>query len=424
MFHDRYGLPLTTRSGAARDLYVDAMDRFLSASAGTSDAFAAAAAADDSFALAHLGEARAHQSFGRMAQARDSLQKARDRAGGVTAREAAQIEGLGHLIEGRAGDGYALIRDHMMDHPRDAMMTQTCMGVFSLIGFSGQPGREAEALAVAEMLAPAYGDDWWFLAQLAFAQMEAGRTGPALPNIERALELNDRNANASHYRAHLFYEVGQTQEGLTFLGDWMRGYDRAGLMHCHNAWHIALWSLAVGDVDRMWAIVDADLSPEVSASPALNILTDLAALYYRAELAGVAVPAARWRALSAYAGKSFPDPGVAFADVHAALAHAMAGETGALERIGRDARGPAADIVTRCGEAFGAIAAQDWPRALAALTHVMADHARIGGSRAQRDLIEFATANVLLRMGKAEEARRMLAMRRPVIDPGRAVRGL
>ncbi|MGV6848259.1 MAG: tetratricopeptide repeat protein [Marinibacterium sp.] len=424
MFHDRYGLPLTTRSGAARDLYVAAVDSFLSASAGTSDAFAAAAAADDSLALAHLGEARAHQMFGRMAEARAALQKARERAGGVTPREAAQIEGLGHLIEGRAADGYALIRAHMADHPRDAMMTQTCMGVFSLIGFSGQSGREAEHLAVAERLAPAYGDDWWFLGQLAFARMEAGRPGPALPAIERSLELNSRNANAAHYRAHLFYEMGETRDGLAFLNDWMADYDRTGLMHCHNAWHIALWSLAVGDVDRMWAIVDADLLPEVSVSPALNILSDLAALYYRAEIAGVAVTADRWAALSAYAAKTFPDPGLAFADVHAALVHAMAGETAALERIARDARGPAADIVARCGDAFGAISAQDWPRALAALTHVMADHARIGGSRAQRDLIVLATANVLLRMGKADEARRMLAMQRPVIDPGGVVKGL
>jgi len=424
MFHDRYGLPLTTSSAAARDLYIAACDRLLSAAPDPAGAFAAAVAVDDGFALAHIGQARAHQMFGDMDAAQAALARARACMGGVTTREAAQIVAFGHLIEGRAADGYRAIRAHLAEHPRDAMICQTCMGVFSLIGFSGQPGREAEALAVAEMLAPHYGDDWWFLAQLGFAQLEVGRTGPALPNLDRSLELNRNNANAAHYRAHLFYEVGETGAGLKFLSDWMTGYDRAGMLHCHNAWHIALWSLATGDAARMWAVVDADLLPEVSISPSINILTDLASLYYRADLAGVAVPADRWQALSAYAARSFPDPGVAFADFHAALAHAMAGQGAALDRIVTDAAGPAASVVARGAEAFGAIAAQDWPRALAALTDVMGDHARLGGSRAQRDLIEYALAGVLLRMDKPDEARRLLAMHRPMTDRAGAIRGL
>ena len=54
----------------------------------------------------------------------------------------------------------------------------------------------------------------------------------------------------------------------------------------------------------------------------------------------------------------------------------------------------------------------------------MRDHARIGGSRAQRDLIEFAMANALVQAGQADEARRLLAMRRPLIPSGPAVAGL
>ncbi|MFT7595955.1 MAG: hypothetical protein ACI8R4_003288, partial [Paracoccaceae bacterium] len=47
-----------------------------------------------------------------------------------------------------------------------------------------------------------------------------------------------------------------------------------------------------------------------------------------------------------------------------------------------------------------------------------------GGSRAQRDLIEYALAGVLLRMDKADEARRLLAMHRPMTDRAGAIRGL
>ena len=61
--------------------------------------------------------------------------------------------------------------------------------------------------------------------------------------------------------------------------------------------------------------------------------------------ARLAKPAKLWRELSQYAATWFHDPGVGFADLHAALAHAMAGNGDALERIVRNPKGPAADIV-------------------------------------------------------------------------------
>ncbi|MEX2520778.1 MAG: tetratricopeptide repeat protein, partial [Paracoccaceae bacterium] len=113
-----------------------------------------------------------------------------------------------------------------------------------------------------------------------------------------------------------------------------------------------------------------------------------------------------------------------FADAHAALAHAMAGNGEALARISSGAKGPMACLVRALAGGFGALAAGDWAAAAAHLTGAMTDHARLGGSRAQRDLIEFAMAAALLRMGRAEEARRLLAMRRPVSTPPGAVKGL
>ena len=68
--------------------------------------------------------------------------------------------------------------------------------------------------------------------------------------------------------------------------------------------------------------------------------------------------------------------------------------------------------------------AGDKAGAEAELIPVMADHARLGGSRAQRDLLELTLVNVLIRQGKAGEARRLLAMRRPLADIAGAVQGL
>ncbi len=413
MLEDRYGNTLSTPSQAARDAYIDGLDRTLAAAGGGLEKFETAVEADPSFALAHIAIARHHQVWGYRDGVAAPLQAALA-CTGLTDREAAHVEAFSLLMSGKVGDGYRAIRTHLLDHPRDALAAQTCTGVFSLIGFSGQPGREAELLAYTTQLAPHYGDDWWFTAQHAFSQMEAGQVGPAAATIEKSIEGNPRNANASHIRSHLHYENGETEAGYRYLADWMGGYERDGMLHCHLSWHVALWALEQGDIDRMWAVIDADLSPDRTVSPALNVMTDMASILYRAERRGVPVPVKRWEQVSAYATQCFPSPGLAFADAHAALAHAMAGRSEALTKIIENAKGPAADVVRDLGQAFRAIAAQDWPEAERHLAIALRDHARIGGSRAQRDLIEFAMASTLLRQGRGAEAQRLLSIRRPM----------
>ena len=102
----------------------------------------------------------------------------------------------------------------------------------------------------------------------------------------------------------------------------------------------------------------------------------------------------------------------------------MAGDGEALAKIVRDAKGPAGDLVKPVAEAFGALAAENWAEAANLLAPAMSGHERIGGSRAQRDLLEYALLNALLKMGKTDEAHRMLTMRRPLKVPAHAVNGL
>ncbi|MBK8065834.1 MAG: hypothetical protein IPK29_18950 [Betaproteobacteria bacterium] len=120
------------------------------------------------------------------------------------------------------------------------------------------------------------------------------------------------------------------------------------------------------------------------------MLTDSAAFLFRAELAGEARHPERWKQVAEYARQKFPRPGMGFADMHAALAYAMAGEGAALEQLIADARGPMADMVAALGRGFGAWVARDWNTAVEILEPVCAEHERIGGSRTQRDLIEYA----------------------------------
>ena len=421
---DRYGNSLSTNSQKARDAYVLGLDRFLGAEVGVESALMAAIREDAVFALPHAVLARYRQLIGDRVGAKTSLLAAEQCDRPLTDRERRQIEIVGLLIAGQSAAAYQAAREQLHDHPRDVLVAQACLGVLSLIGFSGEPGREADNLALAEILEPHYGDDWWLQGLLGFAQVEVGQFDRAERNIEKSLTANPRNAHGAHFRSHLYYETGQTDAGYAFITDWQGSYQKEGQMHCHIAWHIALWALARGDIDEMWRIVDRDIDPRGAWGPPLTVMVDLAAVLYRAEMSGIEVPQARWQVVCDYAAEKFPKPGLGFADAHAALAYAMAGRSEALERIIKGARGPAADIVRYLAEAFGAIADQDWAKANDFLTKALWDHARLGGSRAQRDLIEYASVGVLLRLGRHEEARRQLAMHRPRAVIENAVQGI
>ena len=106
----------------------------------------------------------------------------------------------------------------------------------------------------------------------------------------------------------------------------------------------ALWALHDGDEDTMWQIIDGSVS-EISSSLPINALTDTASIYYRAELAGYNVAFERWLKLSKYAADKFPTMGQSFADIHAALAHAMAGNNEYLDKLIGGNTGFAGDTV-------------------------------------------------------------------------------
>jgi hypothetical protein len=379
------------------------------------DGFAAVVEADPGFALGHCGLARARQITGDLPAARAAMERARALATNLPSSEAAHIDALGLLIDGKVAEGYRAVRAHVAGHPRDVMVAQTCTSIFGLIGFSGQPGREAELLAYTTTLAPHFGEDWWFLSQHAFSLCETGQTARALALIDRSLALNPRNAHAAHVRSHIHYETGEAAAGIGYLEGWLNDYDRKAILHGHLSWHVALWALEQGDTERMWRTVDADVAPGAALGLPINILTDTASILYRAELAGETIPAERWTAVSGYAKRFFPRTGLGFADVHAALAHAMAGDGDALAAIIANAAGPAADLVREFAQAYRAIAARNWTEATAHLFSAMSDHARIGGSRAQRDLLEHTLLAALLNQGRDQEARDLLALRRPVL---------
>ncbi len=415
MLKDHYGNPISTSSFKAQSSYDRAVHLFLGANYGAVEAFSDAAAEDPDFALAHAGKARALMMTGDMPAAKATLTQAQSCAGQSSHREKAHINLFALLLSGKAAEARGAVWEHVRDYPRDALAAQLCSNVFGLIGFSGKVGREAELLAYTTSLRPHYGDDWWMMSMHALSLCETGQTDASLTLMEASLTLNNRNANASHFKAHAQYEAGATEDGRAYLSNWIKDYDDRGVLHGHLSWHVALWALQQGDEAAMWEAVDSRIGPGGAKGLPINVLTDTAAILYRAELAGFEVPTTRWTSLSDYAARCFPETGQSFADLHAALSHAMAGEGDRLAYVADTAKGFAGDLIKPMAAAWGQIARSDWTGALHNLVPVMAQTERLGGSRAQRDLLELSYANVLMKLGKTDEAQRSLSTRRPVL---------
>src|SRR6187549_3586779 len=184
MLQDRYGNDLSTTSTAARDAYLAGVESLMAATPGMDTAFQAAVTADEGFALGHISLARAKQLLGRGHEAKAPLARARELAAGATPREQSQIAIFEKILTGQGAAALEAIHEHIKSWPRDAMALAPATSVFGLIGFSGKVGREKDQLALLEPLETHYGDDWWYHAQLAFAQIELGLFDEGERNIE------------------------------------------------------------------------------------------------------------------------------------------------------------------------------------------------------------------------------------------------
>jgi tetratricopeptide (TPR) repeat protein len=420
MLTDRYGLSVSTSVAAARDAYVEGVDLLLTVYPGAAASFDRAVAADPDFALAHIGKARALQLAGNLVAMRESLATALSLGGGASAREISHIEVFRHLFAGQAVAALAAIRVHVDTWPRDALVLSLAANQGGLIGMSGLAGREQGLVDFLDPLAQHYGDDWWFEAHYGMALSEIGRHDAARPKIERSLSQVRRNAYAAHAFAHLCYETGERDCGIAFMRDWLPSYDRNGGLFGHLSWHLGLFELHAGNLDAGLQLYNDAFCADDHRGAVHQKLSDSSAFLWRAELAGHPRDHARWAKLRDYAREKIPRPGFSLADWHVALALAVAGDdeaseawVQAIEELVKAGRYPSGATIPAVARAFAAFQRGDYATAIDLIVPMLPERERMGGSRAQVDLVEATLLRAYLSTGRDAEARRLLANRRP-----------
>jgi hypothetical protein len=417
--HDRYGLPLSTSSEVAAAAYREGVDLMLAAWPGAAEAFERAIAADPDFALAYVARARMYFIYadGRAAQAKAATARELVARNG-TAREKSHVETLALGMEGQSAKSLASTLAHLEEWPRDAIILSLPLGAFGLYAFSGMADHDQARVALCERYAKHYGDDWWFLTNFGWSHTENGNVAQGRAITQRGFNRRRENANAVHALAHAMFEDGSGDDAEQLISTWLPIYDRSGLLHGHISWHQALVALENGDAERALAIYAERVQPKVTTAPPLNSVTDGASLLWRLAAYGHAVPKDVWDDAAAHAERSFPKAGVPFADMHMALVAAATGNHSALvqrvaeleKRLADGKLAPGAVVPAVC-RAMLAFAAGDYRTCAHILEPVAAEVVRIGGSHAQREIVEDTLLVALMKGGDPAKASELLDRR-------------
>jgi tetratricopeptide (TPR) repeat protein len=416
---DRYGLTLSTTSSDAAQAYRDGIDLLLSAWTGAAEAFDRAIAADPEFALAHIARARIHTFYqqGDVARKKAALARALVARNG-TQRERSHVETLALAAEGQIPAALTSALAHLEASPRDAVVMSLPLGAFGLFAFSGMANHDQARVDLCERHAHHYGDDWWFLTYHGWSLTESGAVARGRAMTERAFGLRRANANAVHSLLHAMFEDGSVTAADALVTAWVPSYDRSGILHGHICWHQALGALEADDAARALAIYADVLKPSVTSAPPINAISDGASLLWRLSAYGHDVPGELWTDADAFAQRAFPKSSIPFADVHMALFAAATRNSAALEQRlgvierrlseGKLAAGPVVPGICRAMNAF---AGEDYQACIRHLAPVLDDVVRIGGSHAQRQIIEDTFIVALIRGGELARARAMLDQR-------------
>ncbi|MDA1075154.1 MAG: tetratricopeptide repeat protein [Proteobacteria bacterium] len=390
---DRFGNALTSSSADAVDLYNSALDALLAMQPMCSDLIQRALVCDPGFALAHCVLARSLVLEGKNPQAFAAIDRAQELTVGLTPRERAHVEIVAMVTRGQTAQALPLVKAHAAEYPRDVLPLSFTVGVYGLFGFGGYVNHHELQLEFLQSVASHWDDAWWFSASLGWSHVEVLQLDTGIPMLERSLQQKADNASAVHGRTHGYYERGQAAEGAEFIADWLPGYDRAGPLHCHLAWHQALFSLQQGDVENAAEIYRESIRPDVSQAMPMFTIVDCTALLWRFQLHGISVNDKDVDRLVKFMEKTFPSTAIPFVNVHAVMAYALAGDHESVaRRLNEVADLVAADrqnsgpVVLHLCQAVKAYAEGMTQQAVRLLDQARPQWSALGGSNAQRDV--------------------------------------
>jgi tetratricopeptide (TPR) repeat protein len=415
-FADRWGVPVQAGRQSAVAGLDDAVEE-LAALAGDPVAGAEAAVAGDEGLV--LGQIyRAYLALYGMTAAgiatATGILKEVDGAGeSLGEREAHHLRAARSWAKGSWEAAARSLERALLCHPRDLLALKVVQDLYFFLG------NRLDLRDVAARVLPAWPPEepgWGYVQGIyAFGLEENADYRQAETRARAALVRNPRDVWAVHALAHVFEMEGSQHDGVTFLTESADNWS-ASFFAIHNWWHRALYHVELGEIDQAITLYDHPI--RAGRSTEWLDVVDAAALLWRLSLVGVDVTQ-RAQQLASDIDGLVDEPVYIFNDWHAVMAFSLAGEhrrTGRLIAGNRKlAPGTNRDSAERAGlallEGFSAFAAGDPGRAIDLLVDIRPRANAVGGSHAQRDIIDLTLIAAAARAGQQSLARALVAER-------------
>jgi len=332
--------------------------------------------------------------------------RARELRDDVSARERSLVDAL---CPERLVDQQRAMREHLDRWPRDFLVVRSLFRA----KFRTHTEKE-EGFRVMADAADVLSDDWAFLAQYGMLLQDRLELEHARQVAERSLELRSDNGVGAHVLAHVFHETADLDAGARWIADWYAARQPDPIISRHVAWHLAVLHLNAGRVDEAFDVYEREIAVQEASSPMRCI--DECSFLWRLGLYETDRPASWASAAGALSFMAANAVGPVFA-WNAALGAAKLGDTDSLSVIRAffdrfDAEEtPIASVGPVVVDAFETFAAGEFDVAASALDGVLADVPLLGGSHAQREIIEETLIVALLRSGRVDRAQELLTER-------------
>jgi tetratricopeptide (TPR) repeat protein len=363
------------------------------------------------FAMAYLGKAWVYtlaNDPGLMTQTAALVETVRPLT--VNEREQVHLAALTYLVQGARASAVAVLDRHLMRYPFDLVAHQGAAVTDGFLGrFPWVRDRSARALPFWSKDQPGYGT---LLAMHGFGLEEAGDYTRAEDESRAAAELEPLSFWPHHTVAHVMEMTGRPEDGLGWMTAREALWSTPGHMNqVHIWWHKALFHLELGQYDAALALYDGPM--RATQRPVALSLTNATALLWRLDTLDCDT-GDRWSEQADLWQDHADGKCLVFADIHAAMAELRSGREASVERRLAAMRETAASTVEAAGlyrtvgirvvEGLAAFHRGAYAEAVELLLPVRFDLWQIGGSYAQRDVVDWTLTEAAMRAGQRDVA--------------------
>jgi hypothetical protein len=336
--------------------------------------------------------------------ARDLAERAR--ALPLNGRERSLLGALDLLLKGERRASITALEAHLLGHPRDLLAHYAAFYGDALLGrFPRMRERVARALPYWSSDTPGFAV---LRAARGFALEEAGSYAEAEEDARAAIALEPHLYFAHHGIMHCMEMTGRSTDGLAWSSEhaalWASAESGA---QGHLWWHTSLFHVELGQFGEALELYDGPLMRTIR--PIGFSLSDPAALLWRLDTLGCDV-GRRWHDLLPRWEGHADGRSIVFADMHAAMTELRSGNEALAEarlatmRQTAAGNGESASMYREVGvplvEGIIAFHREAYDDCVARLFPLRAEIWRIGGSNAQRDIVDWTLTVAALRAGQ------------------------